>query len=375
MSTNNLSTFLNLSKIPTTSFYENLVSDFIKKELKDIGVKFQIDTWGNIEAYIPGELPNELVFISHMDHPGFEIVENIEKNIYKAKCLGGLPRHSEMNNTNVITFNSENQIRGKILPTDAIKEKKSNDRWLDSKYVFIELDEKVNKIPTPVVFSLPDPIISEDHLIVPVADDLAGCALILESLKILNKNKNKYSFRVIFSRAEEVGLYGARLIAKSGRIPKESIIISVETSSELPGANSGNGPIIRTGDRISTFDNLGEIILLSSAKSLLKNDKSFKFQRQLMSSGGCEASAFLSFGYKVTGIALPLINWHNCNPEGNVESEKISILDYENALKIMTNLGKLDIVETKDYYNSLIEIPDDAYRLENKKNRRNNVSS
>jgi putative aminopeptidase FrvX len=94
MSTNNLSTFLNLSKIPTTSFYENLVSDFIKKELKDIGVKFQIDTWGNIEAYIPGELPNELVFISHMDHPGFEIVENIEKNIYKAKCLGGLPRHS-----------------------------------------------------------------------------------------------------------------------------------------------------------------------------------------------------------------------------------------------------------------------------------------
>ena len=59
----------------------------------------------------------------------------------------------------------------------------------------------------------------------------------------------------------------------------------------------------------------------------------------------------------------------------NVESEKISILDYENALKIMTNLGKLDIVENKDYYNSLIEIPDDAYRLENKKNRRNNVSS
>jgi putative aminopeptidase FrvX len=366
MTSKHLKTFLNLSKIPTTSFHENLVSDFIKKELFDNDIKFEVDQWGNIEAYVPGELPNELVFISHMDHPGFEIIENIEKNIYKAKCLGALPRHCEMNNTAVKTYNSKNQTTGKILPSNEKKDKNHNYRWLESEHVLIELDEYEYNFPTPVVFSLPAPMVSKDHLIVPVADDLAGCALILESLKTLNKNNNKYSFRAIFSRAEEVGLYGARLIAKSGKIHKESIIISVETSSELPGAYSGNGPIIRTGDRISTFDNLGEIILLSSAKSLLKKQKDFKFQRQLMSSGGCEASAFLLYGYKVTGIALPLINWHNCNPEGYVESEKINILDYENALKIMTNLGKLDIVEFKDYYNNLIEIPDDAYRLENK---------
>ena len=43
MSTNNLSTFLNLSEIPTTSFHENLVSDFIKEELNKIGIKFQVD--------------------------------------------------------------------------------------------------------------------------------------------------------------------------------------------------------------------------------------------------------------------------------------------------------------------------------------------
>ena len=59
------------------------------------------------------------------------------------------------------------------------------------------------------------------------------------------------------------------MIAKSGRIDKNSIIVSIETSSELPGAVSGSGPIIRTGDRATTFDNSGEIILLSSVKKLV----------------------------------------------------------------------------------------------------------
>ena len=82
-----------------------------------------------------------------------------------------------------------------------------------------------------------------------------------------------------------------------------------------------------------------------------------------MNLGGCEASAFLPFGYRVTGITLPLINWHNGNPNGNVESERISILDYQNALKIMTNIGKLDIVEPEKYYKRLIDLPEEADRL------------
>ena len=131
------------------------------------------------------------------------------------------------------------------------------------------------------------------------------------------------------------------MIAKSGRIDKNSIIVSIETSSELPGAVSGSGPIIRTGDRATTFDNSGEIILLSSVKKLVDQNKDFLFQRQLMSLGGCEATAFSAFGYKVTGISLPLINWHNSNPEGKVEPERISITDYQNALNIIIGVGHL----------------------------------
>ncbi|MBA47074.1 MAG: hypothetical protein CL893_03195 [Dehalococcoidia bacterium] len=373
MQKSDLSLFLELSNIPTTSFHEELISDFIKSELNKNQIDFIVDEWGNIEVLLKGKSDKEIVYISHMDHPGFEIVEKIDGKLFKAKTLGGLPKLCDIENTNIKTVSTDNQIKGNLLIND--NETNSNefkftnsDRWLNKEFVFIELDNENIDYPCPVVFDLPDSKIDKDEVITPVADDLAGCALILETLKILKNTDIKYSIRAIFSRAEEVGLLGARLIAKSGRISKDSIIVSIETSSELPGAISGSGPIIRTGDRASTFDNSGEIILLSAVRALINEDRSFKSQRQLMNLGGCEATAFSAFGYKVTGISLPLINWHNATDSGSVEPERISITDYQNALNIMTKVGILDIVENKDYYKSLIEIPDEAQRLEIRRN-------
>jgi len=373
MEKSDLSLFLELSNVPTTSFYEELVSNFIKSKLKEYEIEYFEDKWGNIEVFFKGEMDKEIVYISHMDHPGFEITEKVSKNLYKAKTLGGLPKLCDSENSKVKTFNQEIQTKGKLVIDN--NESNSNefrftksDRWLNKEFVLVELDNDNINYPCPVVFDLPSPKIYKDQIVTPVADDLAGCSLILETLKILKNTKMNYSIRAIFSRAEEVGLFGARLIAKSKRISKDSIIVSIETSSELPGAVSGSGPIIRTGDRASTFDNSGEIILLSSVKELMNEEKNFKFQRQLMNLGGCEATAFSAFGYKVTGISLPLINWHNANQDGNVEPERISITDYQNALNIMTKVGNLDIVENNDYYKSLIEIPDEAQRLEIRRN-------
>jgi len=368
MKKSDLSIFLELSNIPTTSFYENLVSNFVKTKLKEFNLEFFEDKWGNIEVLLEGETDREIVYISHMDHPGFEILEKVDENLYKAKTLGGLPKLCDSENAKVKVLSSDDDIKGKLIsheePNSNDFRFKRSDRWLNKEFVLIETDIDEKNLPLPAVFDLPNPKIQDNQIITPVADDLAGCSLILETLNILRDTKVKYSIRAIFSRAEEVGLLGASLIAKSDRISKDSIIVSVETSSELPGAISGSGPIIRTGDRASTFDNSGEIILLSAVTELVKEDSRFKFQRQLMSLGGCEATAFSAFGYKVTGISLPLINWHNANENGSVEPERISITDYQNALNIMTKVGNLDIVENNDYYKSLIEIPDESQRLE-----------
>ena len=365
-----LDTFSELSKLPTTSFYEQKILEYIKTKLTSYKIEFHQDPWGNIVAEVNGKTPNEIVFISHTDHPGFEIIAKHKKNIYLAKALGGLPKNCITNQTNVkIISNRTDLFQGKIInfySKDNTKINVPNDyRWMTSEFVLIESDSEKINLPSFAVFDLPETKFSGERIITPVADDLAGCALIIETLNKLNKSSNEYSFKGIFSRAEEVGLIGARLIAANELINKNSIIVSIETSSELPGANFGKGPIIRTGDRITTFDNKAELVLLQSVKEILQKDIKFAYQRQLMSAGGCEASAFAIFGYSVTGLALPLRNWHNGNEEGDVEPEEISLLDFENAYKIMTNLGKLDIVEMKDYFKNLVMIPEDAKKVLN----------
>ena len=118
MQKSDLSLFLDLSNIPTTSFYENLVSDFIKSKLKEYDLSFSEDKWGNIEVLLSGETEKEIVYISHMDHPGFEIVDKIADNLYKAKTLGGLPKLCDQENTKVKIISGNDHYEGKLIPLD-----------------------------------------------------------------------------------------------------------------------------------------------------------------------------------------------------------------------------------------------------------------
>ena len=108
MQKSDLSLFLELSNIPTTSFHEELIADFIKSELTKNKIEFIEDKWGNIEALLQGETNKEIVYISHMDHPGFEITEKIDTKLFKAKTLGGLPKLCDFENTKIKTISLKN---------------------------------------------------------------------------------------------------------------------------------------------------------------------------------------------------------------------------------------------------------------------------
>ena len=113
-----------------------------------------------------------------------------------------------------------------------------------------------------------------------------------------------------------MGLVGARLLAESGSLPQDTLIVSVESSRVLPGAEQGGGPVIRVGDAAMTFDADAEAALVRARESLRAGDSGVQVQRQLMSGGVCEASAFAHYGYRTTGIAFPLGNYHNGAPQG-----------------------------------------------------------
>jgi endoglucanase len=195
-------------------------------------------------------------------------------------------------------------------------------------------------LPAPVVFDLPDFSIDGDLVRMRAADDLAGCAATLAALHELAPNPAPGDVYGVFTRAEEVGLIGARLIAREGRLPQDCIIVSLESSRELPGAVIGGGPVIRVGDAAFTFNADAEQALHVARQALSHDDASFKAQRQLMSGGTCEASAFAAHGYAATGVAFPLGDYHNAAPEGGVAAEYIHVDDFLAGVRLVTQAAR-----------------------------------
>ncbi len=350
-----------LGRNPAVAFYESGVAATVVAILEELGVAHRFDEFGNIVARIPGgeASATPLAIVAHMDHPGFEITGR-SGDRFVADGLGGVPassfgegvplqlllpggsrlpavtagRHGEESDRQVLIRLAGPDESGAVEPPVAA----------------VEPPVAAVEPPVAAVFDLVDFELDGEFIRMRAADDLAGCGAILAALAQLSRGGVAPSGDVygLFTRAEEVGLVGARLAAEAGTLPLGTLVISAEASRTLPGAEQGKGPVIRVGDAGSTFDADAESVLIRARESLLERDPErdnepgrageagFKSQRQLMSGGVCEASAFAVYGYQVTGIAFPLGNYHNAAPDGGVEAEFIHVDDYLGGIALLT---------------------------------------
>ncbi len=320
-----------LSKSPSVAFYEVLVAKSIKNILNDSKIVFIEDEFGNIIVELKGSNPEipPIAFVAHMDHPGFEI-ESISGEKVMAAPLGGVPNSAISKGAQCFVLNeSHERVSCVLTPTE------------DPSLRLVNVSGADNlEVGLPVFFDLEDFSVDEEFIYMRALDDLAGCAAIITALENVINSPLENSVYGVFTRAEEVGLIGARLLAQSNLLPLNTFVVSVETSSVIPGVTQNKGPVIRTGDASYTFDAQAEQILLMSRDLISKEDSSFKSQRHLMDAGSCEASAFMAYGYKATGIAFPLNNWHNASteikdPNSNITSESIGISDFINGTKLI----------------------------------------
>ncbi len=365
-------------------FYEREPARHIVGLLDGIaGVEHWRDEFGNIVAhYTAGQAEagsgqrTPIAFVAHMDHPGYEIIARDDggaaaggqgQGWYVARALGGVPVASMRKRTPAVVLGADGErIGAELLPMagDAGGASSSGDRlaWLRVK------GDVAPDLPAGVMFDLPDFMLDEGVIRMREADDLAGCGAIIAALERLAAVGARADFYGVFTRAEEGGLFGARLMAEAGTLPKDALVVSVESSPIIPGVEQGKGPVIRTGDRVYTFDADAEQALIAGQESVSARDGGFRWQRQLMSGGGCEATAFAVFGYKVTGLAFPLGNWHNAttsigDPDGGVDMEYISAADYLGGVALMAEAG----VCVERRHNSAVrrrirEMPDDVRR-------------
>jgi endoglucanase len=349
------------------AFHEAGVSATIKAILGELGLGFRVDDYGNIIVQIRGRLPGSvpMAFVAHMDHPGFEAVA-VEGDYLVGKALGGVPASSFAAGVRLQVVLED----GRRLPATTVGRHGEE----SERQVLIRLEQPQPLVlPRPVVFDLPDFWQDGELIRMRAADDLAGCGSILAALARLAGTDHPPPGDVygVFTRAEEVGLVGARLLAEAGALPQDTLVVSVESSRSLPGAEIGGGPVVRVGDAGSTFSAQAEGALLRARETLAArpplypplargDTEGFKSQRQLMSGGVCEASAFALYGYHVTGIALPLGNYHNGGPDGRIEAEYIHVDDYAGAVELMVEAAhRVTEREDTSFSRRLRQLPDE----------------
>jgi len=338
MTTNQALDFLaRLGAQPAVAFHENGVATAVRSVLTEIGVSWRTDNFGNIIARIAGTDTDgvpPIAFMAHMDHPGFEIVGR-DGDYLIGKASGGIPAGAFAAGVplQVILPGGRRIAAETVGPHGEERERQASIRLTDAP------DDEI-PIPSPAVFDLPDFSIEDDHIVMRAADDLAGCGGILSALASLGDDPPNGDVYGVFTRAEEVGLVGARLLAEARTLPMDTLVVSLESSRTLPGAEIGRGPVIRVGDAGSTFNNDAEAALIRARETLSAGNSDFRCQRQLMSGGVCEASAFNAWGYRSTGMAFPLGNYHNGAEDGSIAAEYIHRDDYLNGAALITEAAR-----------------------------------
>jgi endoglucanase len=258
---------------PTAPFHEDAVRGEIIQLLAQLPhVTTRLDQFGNVIAhYQRGDRSPRFALAAHMDHPGYVAGE----------FLGGVPE----------------SYRAKNPPT--------------------------RDFGPFAMWDLPACEIRDGCLYSRACDDLIGCAVIVATLQELEESSSDASVYGLFTRAEEVGFVGAIHLAKSGDLPRDVTVLSLECSSEKGGAcKMGDGAILRVGDRTSIFDSdaMGGLAELAKRAEI-------PVQRCLMSGGTCEATAYQLYGYRCGALCVALGNYHNCGPNDRIESEFVSTDD------------------------------------------------
>ncbi len=164
---------------------------------------------------------------------------------------------------------------------------------------------------------------------------MIGVAAILATLIAVKESKQTCWLLGAITRAEEIGFGGALALVSSRLVRRNALVISLETSREVPSVKMGDGVIIRVGDRSSVFDTQATRFLAEVAADCSKRDPGFIYQRALMPGGSCEGTVFAEAGFQTAALCLALGNYHNCGPRRRIAAEHVSLADAVSMVELL----------------------------------------
>ena len=314
-----------LMRQPAAPYHEDATRAEAERICAEHGLQHERDRFGNLLITLrtaPRRRP--FVLAAHLDHPGFEITRRLAPGRWRARFLGGVAEKYFRPGVPLrLMPGAQPAVLGKRLGSGPELDFEIRARATDARPAF-------------AVWELPDFALRRGRIHGRVCDDLIGCAAILATLIDLQERRARVHVIGVLARAEEVGFHGALALAASKRLPADALVVSLETSRELPPVRMGRGVIVRVGDRASVFDSDATRFLSEVAAQLQAREPDFRFQRALMSGGTCEATAYQEFGYQSTGVCVALGNYHNCGAARKIAAEFVSVKDALAMTRLLT---------------------------------------
>jgi len=320
-----------IASAPTAPYHEARALRAIAAVLEDSGIETTTDAYGQLHARVhKGDAKRTLALVAHTDHPAFEIT-SASGHEGRAKILGGFYARFFGQDVPVLVCDDEDTAPFRATLDDYVTVLDEANNSLGHCRIRAEGELHVGQW---AVLDLPAFAARGDELHLRAADDLALCAVIALTLDGLRDERGPFDVRAVFTRAEETGLYGARLVAEDGLLPRDAIVISLEASRALPHARAGAGVVVRPGDVYNTFSNDGERFLRVARERL--SEANIPTQRALLTGGTCESSAFVRLGFTTTAIALPNVNYHNQSDESaHFVPEIVRLSDLRGAVALL----------------------------------------
>lgn len=319
--------------IPTSPFREHRIREFIVEFCRQRSLKYNQDDAGNLIVTYGSDYKNTVFgFEAHMDHPGFIAEKDSTRNRLTALFYGGV-NEEYFKGSHAVFFTENGPVKAVVTKTEFEKQVPRRRCRLQTE----------GPVPagTLGMWDLPACRIRGDLLHSRACDDLVGCISVLAMLEELHRRKIRKKVLAIFTVAEEVGFQGTIHLCVNKHIPKNTKLIAIETSSELPSAKIGDGVVIRVGDRRSIFTPGLTAFLTDTAQNLKSHDKTFQYQRKLMDGGTCESTMYNRFGYTNAAVCIPLGNYHNHNRKTKrIAAEYVSLSDLENMVKLFIDIVK-----------------------------------
>jgi len=323
---------------PAAPFHEQAVREEVERICAENRLDFERDEFGNVIVRLrtaPKTRP--MVLAAHLDHPGFEIVRELSPTKWLARFLGGVPDEYFREGVPVRLMWGEtppgSELRRAVRGADGAARRpyhgaaKLGKRPGAAKEFELHAEWGLAEAPKFAVWEMEDFAVRKGRIHGRACDDLIGVASILATLIELKRRRARVHVIGVIARAEEIGFLGAMAVAAGKRLPKKSLVISLETSRELPGVKMEQGVILRVGDRTSIFSSQGMRYLAEVAAGLKEENKKFQFQRALMSGGTCEATAYQEFGFETAAVCVALGNYHNCGEKNKIGAEFVSLAD------------------------------------------------